>query len=130
MSNSQVNMELTVTPRYLTELAVGTRTSYMFMCTWSVFRRYVNCTNVDLLVFTGTSQLTHHSSIVCAKCWMWNAANWLVEALQNAAMSSAKCASVMCGESRSINSTMNNEKIYKKKALIAKNLKLLTKKIV
>ena len=45
---SQVNLKSSVTPRYLTELAVGTRTSFMYLCTWSVFREYVNCTIWDL----------------------------------------------------------------------------------
>jgi hypothetical protein len=74
-----------VSPKYLTELAVGTRTPLMFMCTGSAFRRYVNCT-----ILLG---LQRHAT------WHTNHLSHLLDfALLSKAISSTNCASVMCGE--------------------------------
>jgi hypothetical protein len=64
----QVNLVSSVSPKYLTELAVGTRTPLMLLCpTGSAFRRYVNCTSFDFVGFTETRQLAHQSSIGSAR---------------------------------------------------------------
>jgi hypothetical protein len=46
-------------PKYLTELVVGTGTPLMFMFNGSLFRRYVNNTSFNLVGFTETRQLAH-----------------------------------------------------------------------
>jgi hypothetical protein len=64
----QVNIVSSVSPKLLTELTVGTRTPLMFMCTGSVFRRYVNCSSFDFVGFTAswhTNPLTHPLDFGC-----------------------------------------------------------------